>query len=422
MRRQQSMISACLIASTVIVTFVASLYAHAQPQQPGDLGEFFLQRTKASGFQPPDNSTLILLKDPIAVPSTPFALDIDQDLLGNLWSVPITKDGKVVNFGKDRISKLIGDFFSDISKFSLGTATLDAAAQTQLKTALKVLFLDPDARTTLTTGYTRYKKWKDDREALIKKIQDPENAAQVNVLTTRLRNLDDSINLSGIKSQVETAIQIVERFTSGKDQFAGQLEAARQTSKSSDDVNSLKSLYARLASRSAWNRLSLSSGQAGLPTSVTVSLTTANNQQTTATIPLVDISYDFIVLDINISALQSEILTNRAWKRRDSLVISDGDAATAQNTEQVPSYLTHVLVVRNIDIGFDTKSPEYLKFAKAFNGSSYGSTDLLSFGKPGLSPAYSLPGHIFIPFPQIIAVVVTSPPKIPNPSQGLNWD
>ena len=152
-----------------------------------------------------------------------------------------------------------------------------------------------------------------------------------------------------------------------------------------------------------------------------VSLKGQDGQQSLFTLVPLEVSFEVLVVDVPQPSLQVPLLRNRGWKRRDSLMISDGDIKTASETEVIPYVLTQALILRNLDVTFDVNARDYANFANRIEIASAGTVSSIPFALVGQGAAFCLPGHLYLPRPQVLAGVIATPPKSPDPDDKLIW-
>lgn len=137
------------------------------------------------------------------------------------------------------------------------------------------------------------------------------------------------------------------------------------------------------------------------------------------------LEFDAVLLPIRRDWFDSKILGSDAWRWRDGQQQLLSDGKDEENAGSVPAVVNGLVLVRNVqivgldmaNIGVRLHDALQRKERVAFGPFTLvGSVD--TFWIPPLSDS----SRIFVPYPQVIAVVVSVFPKSPNPNSDYQWD
>ena len=368
----------------------------------------------------PDGSRVLPLTPPIPLTSIGLLDAQSTQRLQSLWSVPQAGDAASIVLGSKSVSDTLRDFFDNEDDFELGSIRLDVNGKAQLAKALEILFGDPTEQANPTTRFKRYRAWQTKRRAIVKEIAETNSLARKVSLNQELQLHDQNYMLTGEKGQIEAALQIQQKYATEASLFSAQREQLSEHVALSKQLESRGTFLKRLTSNAAWARESTNVISAKLPKVLTVTVTLDGGQQERHQLPLLGISYQAIKLPVDHPALTVGVFGNRAWRRRDMSVVSDG-ALAGSDEEIAPLHVSQALVVRNVELECDSASPGYRAFAKRIGTLTSGSINGIPLNFRGDGGAYVLVGHIYLPQPIVIGGVITSTPKSPNPLPNLEW-
>jgi hypothetical protein len=403
----------------LVLLFWAAPELVAQPSMPlsDSLSSFTAQTLH---LVPGDRERLLPLSTPLTLPSVLLANVGSTKALVPLWSVPTVSPENRAVLGKKLISEQLKDYFDKEGSFTLGERTLDDDAKKRLSKALSILYKDPDTRSMPTKNYERYRQWQDKRAELLKAIQAAATAADKISLNQKLIDEDQDYAILGQKEQIETAIEVLTKSTSDAPSFQAQFKKIRELATPEQDVISHGQFLKRVGSPSAWVRIATTVESAKLPVNVEVTIIAEGGVQQSFVVPTVWISYQAIHVRLDQPLLTADILGNRAWKRRDGRVLSNG-AVGMENPGSIPNFVSSVLVIRDLEIEFDVKSEPYEKFATALGDAAKATIGNVPVDFRGPGAAYLLPGRLYSPRPVAIAAIIAVPARLPNPVDDLVW-
>lgn len=399
-----------LFIVATLATSIQSSYAQTSDNILPFLTE---QTTRFLNLKPNEGSKILPLKQSLSL--APLVPDsIPKSKLLSAWSIPTISQSSYVEFTQTSVAEQVVNYFEDESKFELGYVKLSASETESLNKALGVLFTDPSQRKDPTQLYSRYRTWQSEHEELVTAIQNEPNAAKKIALNQKLTLLDQDYRLTGEKERVETAMEIVSKYTSEATQFNPQLASIR---KAADPIAMQRQYIAALnsvTSTAAWVRISIDINAKFKATLSSKDGIIKDYETSVSTI-----SYQALVVPVLHPALSADVCGNRAWRRKDRTVLGDPEGAVTGRA--VPYFVSNIIVIKDIDMKLDTNLDETSNFLNDSVIASNGQVGNLPMRYGEQGAAFVLPGHVYMPAPQIIGSVVSVTPKIPNPSSNLEW-
>lgn len=408
------------VCTAFVIMYTYSPEVTAQPSSPPLPDTLSAFIAKSTHLVPSERERLVVLGTPLPLPSVPLANLTSTKGLVPLWSVPTVGNDNRAALGERPISSVFQEYFNKEDSFILGAKTLDENAKTRLATALSILYADPDIRSKPTNIYARYRMWQEQRAEIIKLMQVAPTAGDKVSLNQKLIDLDQDYSLLGQKERIETAIEVVSKTTSDAPNFQTHFQKIRELATPEQDVVPHAQLLKRVGSPAAWARIASNVEAANLPATIDVAAGLDGGSQQSFSIPIIWISCQAIHARLDQPLLSADILGNRAWKRRDGRVLSTGTVGV-ENAGSIPNYVSSVLIVRDLEIEFDTKSDAYEKVANVLSTASRATIGKIPVDFRGPGAAYLLPGRLYIPRPTVIAIVIATPSRLPNSAEDLVW-
>lgn len=375
---------------------------------------------KACRVVPPEGSKLLPMATPVIIPSVAVVDKQTTKAIDFVMGIPRLVSGEIIASDPRPISSGVLQYFDDLSSFELGFRRLNSDETSRLAKAYAVLYDDPDTREQPTKKYGGYRDWMAKRRALLIAIENEANTPRKLSLNQELNLLDQDYKLIGDKEQLEAAIEIVRKYSTEAPLFADQLKTYRQSTSTAADAIARARLFGKIASPAAWVRIASDAGTAGLSGPIEVILQLDAGQSMKFRVPIRWLSLQAVVCPVDQPLVNADVFGNRAWRRRDQKVLSDGKWDNP-DAKPLPYFMTSILVIRDLEIEFDRQAPDFAQLSAQFDRATSASIGGIVVPFTGPGSGFVLPGRLYSPRPIVVAGVVTVPAPVPNSLPDLDW-
>lgn len=352
--------------------------------------------------------SFVPLPMPITVPNWLKGATDFGNTLRQLDTVP-SRDGRLPPPGTPTLLELAKRVSETVE---LSARTPGAGERAELEAARRFLFAG--GSNTPSPVYARYISFKQQYDEAVAAFSQERNEAQRQILRSRISNIERDWELFGRRSEVDSALQTVSRLddpphTEGLASWRALIERGT--------LMPVDSLAGAVASGS-WVRLSLSSAEVRLPLSLSV-VRRQGGPQDIQLPPPAQLSLEFTVFEIPRPALAHAFLDDRTWRSRDGLLLSDGDPNSDTSAELMPRFVSHLVLIRNLEVTFERDLDDSV--GRALQGDE----SILLSGYPLRSGSGAAlvfqPRAIFVGNPAILAIGITNLRRTPNPNPDRQW-
>jgi hypothetical protein len=311
-------------------------------------------------------------------------------------SLPTGEAGTIIS----RLGKLDGDVeFSSPKEVDKNKDTIKKA---------KALLFQPDTEIP-SNAYNQYLDFQKRVQDEIEKLKAESNPSTITVMKISLQQLQKDWELFGRKYEIEAALLVL--AGNGQDKVADMYKDWLKNLNSNQDFVA-KSITTALY-KGEWTRISLSDTELA---DVNLSLDANGNNQDLPR--LRRLSFDTALVPLTFTPMNHPFLASKSWRTKSGYSISDGTGVDSDD-ELVPRLVSHLLIVKNLELTFDKKIPDDVLETLA-DSKTLKLASITIENEKSATPAFQ-DQMITVSSPMIVGYAIANVAKIPNPSAGNQW-
>lgn len=403
-----------LLRAAAVFVLLGTTCLGAQPSSPSGPSTsvpnqaFSLISRSTGGLAVITGGSFVPLPVPITVPNWLRSAADFGNTLRQLDTVP-SRDGRLPPPGAPTLLELAKRLAGTVE---LSARTPSAGERAELEAARRFLFAA--GSNTPSPVYARYMSFKQQYDEAVAAFSQEHNEAQRQSLRSRISNIERDWELFGRRAEVDSALQTISRLddpphTEGLASWRALIERGT--------LVPVDPLAAAVAS-GAWVRLSLSSAEVRLPLSLSIARRRGPPQDLVLPAPA-QLSLEFSIFEIPRPALAHAFLDDRTWRSRDGLLLSDGDPNSDFPSELIPRFVSHLVLIRNVEVTFERDLEDSV--GRVLQGDESISLSGYPLRSAAGAALVFQPRAIFAGNPAILAIGITSLRRAPNPSPDRQW-